>query len=786
MLITIFPGQGSQHIGMGKDFFDRYPREVQLADRILGYSVRDLCLNDKEGRLNQTNYTQPLLFFVNALHERETRDRGDPLPSMVAGHSLGEYNALLAAGVFDLETGLRLVAKRGELMSKAEPGSGMAAVIGLDGEAVAAVLAKANLDRLDIANINSPTQVVISGLLADIAAAQPVFEAAGARYVKLNVSAAFHSRYMRPAQEEFSRFLAQFQFSAPRFPVIANVTARPYATGDIAHLLTQQITGSVRWVESVRYLLAQGEVEFQELGPKRVLTDLVKQIRPLGPLPQAPVEVPKAVEIIHVAVPEPIIAPAVEAPALKMAPVVPFPAPRPRPHPVKSHAEQLGSNTFKADHGVRHAYLAGGMHKGISSVALVAALARRGFLASLGTLGLSVAEVEARLIKLRSMLAPQERFSVNIVSSIAQPDHEQPLLALCGTYDVTTVEVSGYIRPTAALVAFRLRGLERREGKITARNRIIAKLSQIEVAEAFLQPAPERLLNELLANGEITAEQAQLARHIPVADDICLAAEGGWYSERGNGWLLFPALRDMRDKVQRAVPYQQTPRIGFSGGIGDPEAAAAAFFMGADFIVTGTINQCTVEAETSDAVKDLLQDCGLQDTVFAPGGDFFEFGAQIQFLRKGILFPARASKLYQLYQTLGSLDELDVKMRRQLEEKYFGKSLEAVWQDVVAHWQKHWPEALDRAAQNPRHKLLLVLRWYFHLAFAAAQAGQADQKVQFAIPCGTAMGTCNHWLKNTALQHWRNRPVADLAQHLLDDTAAILHRRFEAIRLSSS
>lgn len=776
MLINIFPGQGSQHIGMGKDLFERFPDKVQLADRILGYATRDICLRDAEGKLNRTEYTQPLLFLVNALHYWDERSRTGKSPEMVAGHSLGEYNALLAAEVFDFETGLRLVAKRGELMSKAEPGSGMAAVIGLDGERVASVLQRSGLDRLDIANMNSPTQVVISGLLTDIGAAQAAFEAEGARYVKLNVSAAFHSRYMRPAQEQFARFLGEFHFAPPRLPVIANISARSYAGAEIAKLLTDQIVGSVRWVESVRYMMARGAADFRELGPKRILSELVKQITPLGPLPEAPIQQPIVIRKVSDTSPAPVAS--VETPLISKPPAPDIQAPRAAKD---SLAEMLGSDGFKADHRVRYAYLAGGMHKGVSSVDMVANMARRGFLASLGTFGLPATEVVERLAALRSALPNGEPFAVNIFSNIAEPDSERQLLDVCMKHGITTVEASGYTHVTPALVRFRLSGLRLVDGKIETAHRIIVKLSQLETAASFLQPASDRLITDLVARGEISREQADLARGIPLADDICLESEGGWYSERGGGWLLFPALRTLRDEMQRDFGYARRPRIGLSGGIGDPDTAAAAFFLGADFIVTGTINQCTVEAGTSDLVKDMLQDCGLQDTIFAPGGELFEFGAQIQFLRKGVFFPARANKLYLLYQSLGSVEELDAKTRTQLEEKYFGKALEEVWKDVAAYWQARMPDELTRAAQNPRYKLLLLLRWYFKRAAEAAHFGRADEKVQFSIPCSTAMGTFNHWVRGTELQSWRNRRVADIALHLLHETGQSLQARLRAL-----
>ena len=284
MIAFVFPGQGSQKRGMGQGLFDEvreYAAVEQDVDRILGYSLRRLCLEDPDNRLKETQFTQPCLYVVNALHYYKAMSQG-ARPAYLAGHSLGEYNALLAAGVFDFVTGLRLVKRRGELMSQAKNG-GMGAVVGLSSDAIARVIRDHGLASLDVANFNTPAQTVVSGPTEDIRRAGPMFEKAGAKmYMPLPVSAAFHSRYMADAAKAFADFLAPMAFAAPGTPVIANVTAKPYPTENVSEavksMLVNQITHSVQWAQSVRCLLDRGVTKFTEIGPGNVLTRLVQQI----------------------------------------------------------------------------------------------------------------------------------------------------------------------------------------------------------------------------------------------------------------------------------------------------------------------------------------------------------------------------------------------------------------------------------------------------------------------------------------------------------------------------
>lgn len=276
---VIFPGQGAQKVGMGADVFPRFPELVKKADAILGYSIEKLCLEDPEGQLNLTQFTQPALYVVSALNFLKMQEEGE-LPqsaTFFAGHSLGEYNALLAAGAFDFESGLRLAVERGRLMAEARDG-GMAAVMKITPEQVRAELDELGFEGIDLANFNTPSQTVISGPKEDVEAAVKALKAKKIRAVALKVSGAFHSRYMQDAQDAFSTYMEKFSFGELNGVVVANATASPYQLAELPTTLSAQISSSVRWIESIHYLLDQGVEEFIEVG-STILTKMVTEIK---------------------------------------------------------------------------------------------------------------------------------------------------------------------------------------------------------------------------------------------------------------------------------------------------------------------------------------------------------------------------------------------------------------------------------------------------------------------------------------------------------------------------
>jgi malonyl CoA-acyl carrier protein transacylase len=286
----LFPGQGSQKLGMGLGLFEKYPDFTDLADQILGYSIKELCLYDKENRLNQTLYTQPSIFTVSILsYLNYCEENQTHFPEFLAGHSLGEYAALFVAGCFDFATGLRIVQERARLMNDSVDG-GMAAILQIDKSKIVELLQNnSQFPDIDIANINTPMQTVISGDKDQIFDLADHVTRLGGILHPLNVSGAFHSRYMHEAQKKFNLFLHEFNFQSPNIPVIANISARPYPKENrkIADTLVKQITGSIAWQDSIYYMTESGVDEFVEMGPGTKLTVMNSQIIPTAPKPRA-------------------------------------------------------------------------------------------------------------------------------------------------------------------------------------------------------------------------------------------------------------------------------------------------------------------------------------------------------------------------------------------------------------------------------------------------------------------------------------------------------------------
>lgn len=442
-------------------------------------------------------------------------------------------------------------------------------------------------------------------------------------------------------------------------------------------------------------------------------------------------------------------------------------------------ASVLGDAAFRADYGLKYAYLAGAMYKNIASAELVIQLARGGFMGYFGTGGLRLTRIEAAIQHIQQQLQPHQAYGMNLLSNLIKPELEEATVDLFLKYHICKVEAAAYMQMSPSLVRYRLKGLHRNaQGEIIIPHKLLAKVSRPEVAQAFLCPAPTEIVHQLVQAGKLSIEEAELGQFIPMSHDLCVEADSGGHTDQGVAYVLMPAMLKLRDEMMSTHRYSQNIRVGAAGGIGTPEAAAAAFMLGADFIMTGSINQCTVEAGTSDAVKDLLQTMNVQDTTTAPAGDMFELGARVQVFRRGLLFPARANKLYELYRQYNGLHEIDEKTCQQIQEKYFKRRFEEVWEETKAYYLKEKPAEITKAEQNPKYKMALIFRWYFIHSSRLALQGSSEQTVDYQIHCGPALGAFNQWVKGTALENWRNRHVDVIAEKIMHETAELLTRRF--------
>ncbi|RIK83406.1 MAG: 2-nitropropane dioxygenase [Planctomycetota bacterium] len=428
--------------------------------------------------------------------------------------------------------------------------------------------------------------------------------------------------------------------------------------------------------------------------------------------------------------------------------------------------ERLGDPAFLAAHRVRAAYMAGSMANGIASCELVEALAGEGLLASFGAAGLTVAEVSRAIDRLGALGNRPRAF--NLIHSPNEPAHEAAVVDLYLRRSVRLVEASAYLDLTLPVVRYRVAGIHvDATGRVVAPNKIIAKASRVEVAARWFSPPPEKLLAELVRSDEITPDQAALARRIPMAQDLTAEADSGGHTDNRPAITLLPTMLALRDRLQAEQGYEEPLRVGAAGGIATPASAAAAFAMGAAYIVTGSINQACIESGTSDTVRRMLAEAQQADVIMAPAADMFEMGIKLQVLRRGTMFAMRAARLYELYRTHNALEEIPAAERAALEKTIFRAPLEEIWRQTQAFFAERDPAQVERAAGDPKHKMALVFRWYLGLSSVWANRGEASRQVDYQVWCGPAMGALNEWTKDSPLALPENRNVATLAWNLL-------------------
>ncbi len=430
--------------------------------------------------------------------------------------------------------------------------------------------------------------------------------------------------------------------------------------------------------------------------------------------------------------------------------------------------ESLGDSSFVAEHRLKYPCMSGAMANGIGSIEVVEAMGRKGFLGVFGSAGLHPDVVETAIHRLQSDLGDSTPFAMNLIHSPGEPELESTIVDLYLGRRVRLVEASAFLNLTLPLVRYRVAGIRLdKSGRVVAPNRIIAKISRVEVASKFMAPPPAKFLSDLVARGDLTADQAEWAGRIPMAEDITAEADSGGHTDNQPAIVLLPTMLALRNQMQAQHGYERPLRVGAAGGISTPWAAAAALAMGAAYLVTGSVNQSCVEAGTSDVVRRMLAQAQQADVAMAPAADMFEMGVKVQVLKRGTLFAMRAAKLYELYRTHGGLDQLPASERAALEKTIFRAPIEAIWEQTREYFRQRDPTRIEQAHREPKQKMALVFRWYLGMSSRWANSGEPSRTVDYQIWCGPAMAAFNDWVRGSFLERPENRQVATVALNIL-------------------
>ncbi|CDN15225.1 MAG: PfaD family polyunsaturated fatty acid/polyketide biosynthesis protein [Richelia sp.] len=429
--------------------------------------------------------------------------------------------------------------------------------------------------------------------------------------------------------------------------------------------------------------------------------------------------------------------------------------------------QQLGDRNFLSFHGVQYAYTTGAMASGIASADMVIALGKAKILASFGAGGLPPQQIEAAIHRIQKEL-PQGPYAFNLIHSPNEPAMERGAVDLYLKYGVKTIEASAFLDITSNIVYYRAAGLSLNSAnQIEIGNKIIAKISRREVATKFMEPAPEKILKDLVAQGLITELQANLATQVPLTDDITVEADSGGHTDNRPLVCLLPSMIALRDEIQTKRNYTHPIRVGVAGGIATPESALAAFMMGAAYVVTGSVNQSCVESGTSKHTKKLLAEAEMADVMMAPAADMFEMGVKLQVLKRGTMFALRAQKLYEIYRNYNSIEEIPQPERLKLEKQIFRKTLDEVWEATANYLSQRNPAKLGKALNNPKLKMALIFRWYLGLSSRWSNSGEKGREIDYQIWCGPGMGGFNDWVRGYYLATPENRHVVDVANHMM-------------------
>ncbi|MEN9479532.1 MAG: hypothetical protein RLZZ298_927 [Pseudomonadota bacterium] len=438
------------------------------------------------------------------------------------------------------------------------------------------------------------------------------------------------------------------------------------------------------------------------------------------------------------------------------------------------YPEWLGDRSFCEVHGVRFPYVVGEMANGITTTRMCIAMAEAGMVGFFGAGGLGYPRVEAAVDELVSKLGKRLPWGVNLIHSPNEVALENRVADLLIRKGVPIISASAFMGLTPAIVRCAAAGLHLdANGRIVRKHRVFAKISRREVAIRFMSPAPADMLKDLVANKLLTATEAELAAKIPVAEDITVEADSGGHTDNQLLVALFPTIMALRDELVVQHAYDRPIRIGAAGGLGTPGSLAAAFAMGAAYVVTGSVNQAAVESGLSEAGKTMLAEADVADVIMAPAADMFELGVKLQVLKRGTMFGVRSAKLYEAWHSNASLEAIPAEQKAKLERDVLHATFDEIWAETKGFWQKRDPAEVVRAEADPKHRMALVFRWYLGKASKWAIDGEASRRADYQIWSGPAMGAFNRWAAGSFLAEPKNRSVVQIALNLLEGAAVI-------------
>lgn len=438
------------------------------------------------------------------------------------------------------------------------------------------------------------------------------------------------------------------------------------------------------------------------------------------------------------------------------------------------YPEWLGAGRFNEAHGCRFPYVVGEMARGIATARMVIAAVKSGLFAFFGSAGLRPGTIGEAIDEITAQVGADAPWGANLIHSPQHVEREGAIVDLFLQRGVRNVSASAFMKLSPELVRYSAHGLSRRpDGEVHRATNVFAKISRQEVAARFLEPPEASLLRELAAAGRITEEQAELHNRLPVAEDITVEADSGGHTDNRPLTAQFPLIAALRHTISEDQGYVRSIRLGAAGGLGTPDGVAAAFQLGADYVLTGSINQSAIESGLAEPGRLLLAACGPTDIAMAPAADMFEMGVKVQVLKRGTMFALRGQRIYELYRRYQSFDELPDSDRDWLERQVLLETCEEAWQQARAHCMKSNPERAQKADADPRLRMALVFRRYLFMGNQWARDGHTDRTLDYQIWCGPAMGAFNDWVKGSFLEEPGARTVDQIALNLLEGAAAI-------------